>query len=234
MGLKGSPAKSTSGSGQAWAQPFAQQGAQSILDVYNQAQPGLQATQANVNSQLANLGATGRGLADQTAAFGKSAGAANGYYGNLIGGSQLSGNPYVRNILGQLDESIMNGVNSGFESAGRYGSGAYVGEAAKQLGAANSNVLYQNYNDAANRQMQAAQGATQALAQQQQAQNANATQQLAAAQLASQIPYTGINAMGNSLGALFNGGTERGATQGLLSPLAAIGAGLAANPLLFK
>jgi hypothetical protein len=228
MSLKGSPAKSTSGSAQAWAQPFAQQGAQSVLDVFNQAQPGLQATQSNVNSQLANLGATGQGLAAQTNAFGKTAGAANGYYGNLIGGSQLSGNPYVRNILGQLDQSITDQVGSQFADAGRYGSGAYVGTLANQLGNANSNVLYQNYNDAANRQMQAAQASTQALAQQQQAQNANATQQLAAAQLASQVPYTGINSLGNSLGALFNGGTSTGQKPGLIDYLMQAGSNAAA------
>jgi hypothetical protein len=84
----------------------------------------------------------------------------------------------------------------------------------KQLGNANMQVLYGNYSDEMNRRMQAAQQAEQALAQSQQAQNSNFTQQLAGQQLASQVPYTGINAMGNSLGALFNGGTSDGSEAG--------------------
>jgi len=219
MSVMGKPAKSTSGSAQAWAKPYATQAAQDVLDVYNQAQPGLQAVQGNITGQMGNLGQIGAGLNSQVGAYGATGGAANNYYKGVIGGNQLSGNPFVRNILGQLDESILNGVNSGFESGGRYGSGAYVGELAKQLGAANGQVLYSNYNDAANRQLQAAQSADQALAQQQQAQAANAQQQLAAAQLASQVPYTGINSLGNSLGALFNGGTQTGQKAGLLDYL---------------
>jgi hypothetical protein len=218
--LKGSPEKSTSGSAQTWAKPYATEGAQDVLNVYNAAQPGLQAVQGNVMGQLGNLGTTGQGLAKQTAAFGQTAGKANGFYGDVIGGQYMSGNPYIKNILGQLDQSITDQVGSQFENGGRYGSGAYVGTLANQLGNANSQVLYGNYSDEMNRRMQASQQADSALAQQQQAQSANSQQQLAAAQLASQVPYTGINALGNSLGALFNGGTSQGKTPGLLDYLA--------------
>ena len=217
--LKGSPATSTSGSAQKWAQPYATQAAQDVLSVYNANQPGLQAVQSNIMGQMGNLGSIGAGLNKQIGAYGATGGAANNYYKGVIGGDQLSGNPYVRNILGQLDEGILNNVGSSFASAGRYGSGAYVGELAKQIGAANGQVLYNNYNDAANRQLQAAQAADQALASQQQAQAANAQQQLAGAQLAANVPYTGINSLGNSLGALFNGGTSTGQKPGLLDYL---------------
>ncbi len=218
--LKGKPAKSTSASGsaQTWAKPYATQGAQDILNVYNQAAPGLQATQDNVNSQLANLRTTGSGLSAQASNFGKTAGQANSYYGDVIGGKYMSGNPYIQNIMQQLGQGITDQVGSSFEAGGRYGSGAYVGELGKQLGNTYSQLLYGNYSDEMNRRMQAAQAADSALAQSQQAQSANAQQQLAAAQLASQVPYTGINALGNSLGALFNGGTatSTGKTPGLL------------------
>jgi hypothetical protein len=219
MSLKGSPAKSTSGSAQAWAKPFATEGAKDIMSAYNAAQPGLEATQGQINTTLGNLGTAGQSLAAQTGAFGQTAGKGNAFQGDVIGGQYMSGNPYIKNILGQLDESIMNGVNSNFESAGRYGSGAYVGEMGKQLGNANMQVLYGNYSDEMNRRMQAAQQAEQALTASQQAQNSNFTQQLAGQQLASQVPYNGINAMGNSLGALFNGGTSTGQKPGLIDYL---------------
>lgn len=249
--LKGKPSKSTSASGSAqeWAQPYATQGAQDVFSAYNAAQPRLDAVSSQLNgtnANLANMGAQfgqqSQALGQQAAQFGQTAGAGNGFYGQVINGNFMSGNPYIRNILGQLDSSIMDTVNSNFESAGRYGSGAYVGDLAKQLGNANMQVLYGNYADEMNRRMAAAQQADQALAAQQnavtnseQVQNQNAQQQLAGLQLASQVPYTGMNALGNSLGALFNGGTSTstGATQGLLPALGAIGAGLASNPALF-
>ena len=71
MGLKGKPATSSSGSAQAWAQPYATQGAQDVINVYNQAQPGLQAIQSNVMGQLSGLGQTGAGLGKQASAYGK-------------------------------------------------------------------------------------------------------------------------------------------------------------------
>lgn len=224
MGLKGSPSKSssTSGSAQSWAIPIATQGANDILNVFHQQQPNLDALQGNLNQQMQGLGARGAALGRQGDAFGRTAGQGNAFLGNVIGGQFMSGNPYIRDMLKTLDEGIVNNVGSGFETGGRYGSGAYVGELAKQLGNANTNVLYGNYSDEMNRRMAATGQAQQALAQQQQAQNANSQQQLAATQLASQIPYEGMNSMGNALGALFNGGTSQstGEKKGLLDFMA--------------
>src|SRR4029078_11344918 len=98
------------------------------------AQPQLQAAQGNVNSLVSGLGKTAGAVNSRVGVDMGTAGARNKYYNSLIGGSQLSGNPYVRNILGQLDESVMNGVNSNFESGGRSGSGDYGGETVKALG----------------------------------------------------------------------------------------------------
>jgi hypothetical protein len=245
--LKGSPAKSASGSAQQWAQPYATQGAQSVIDVFNAAQPQTQANLGQINATNANLAAMGKqfgqqsaAMGQQAAAMGKTAGSANSFYNDVINGKYMSGNPYIQNMLGQLDQSILGQVGSQFESGGRYGSGAYVDDLSKQLGNANMQVLYGNYADEMNRRMQAGQQADSALAAQQsalnnseQVQNANAQQQLAGLQLANQAPYTGINALGNSLGALFNGGTSTGQTPGLLGAVGAIGAGLASNPSLF-
>lgn len=223
MGLKGKPATSSSASGSAqqWAQPYATQGAQDVLDVFNQQQPNLAALQGNLNGQMASLGAMSGQMGKQADAYGKTAGQGNGFLGDVIGGDYMSGNPYIQNIMGQLDQSIMNGVNSGFEGAGRYGSGAYVGEMGKQLGNANTQLLYGNYSDEMNRRLAASQQAQSALSDQQKAQLAATQQQLAATQLASQVPYQGINSLGNSLGALFNGGTSTstGAKPGILDYL---------------
>jgi hypothetical protein len=239
--LKGSPAKSTSGSAQQWAQPYATQGAQDVIDVFNAAQPQTQANLAAINAANANLGKLGGQLAGQTAgmgqqaaAMGKTAGSANNFYGDVINGKYMSGNPYIQNMLGQLDQSILGQVGSQFESGGRYGSGAYVDDLSKQLGNANMQVLYGNYADEMNRRMQAGQQADQALAAQQNAlnnseqqQNNNAMQQLAGLQLANQAPYTGVTALGNSLGALFNGGTSTGQKPGLLDYLMQAGSNAA-------
>jgi ABC-type transporter Mla subunit MlaD len=55
------------------------EGAKDIMSAYNAAQPGLQATQGQINTTLGNLGTAGQGLAAQTGAFGQTAGQANGY-----------------------------------------------------------------------------------------------------------------------------------------------------------
>jgi hypothetical protein len=49
-----------------------------VLNVYNAAQPGLQATQGQINTRSATSG-HGSGLAAQTGAFGATAGKANGF-----------------------------------------------------------------------------------------------------------------------------------------------------------
>jgi hypothetical protein len=86
--------------------------------------------------------------------------------------------------------------------------GPMSGRLGKQLGNANTQVLYGNYSDEMNRRMQAAGQAQQALAQQQQAQNANFAAAACRPSLRAKS-LQGINALGNSLGALFNGGTSK-------------------------
>lgn len=187
-----------------------------VLSVYNANQPNIQALSGQANANLANLQGMGQ-------RYNATAGRGNAFTSDVIGGKFMSGNPYIRNIMGQMGEQILGDVGSAFSSAGRYGSGAYTGVLADSLGDAYSQLLYGNYNDEMNRRMAATQMATDAQA-------ANAQQQLAQMALAAEIPYIGANNMASGLGALFSGGTEQSSSKstGPHPIWGAIGAGMAA------
>lgn len=211
-----SSSSSASGSAQAWATPYAQEGVNNVLSVYSANQPNIQALSGQANANLANLQGMGQ-------RYGATAGKGNAFTSDVIGGKFMSGNPYIRNIMGQMGEQILGDVGSAFSSAGRYGSGAYTGVLADSLGDAYSQLLYGNYNDEMNRRMAATQMANEAQA-------ANAQQQLAQMALAAEIPYIGANNMASGLGALFSGGTEQSSSKstGPHPIWGAIGAGMAA------
>ena len=211
-----SSSSSASGSAQQWATPYAQEGVGNVLSVYNANQPHINALTGQANANLANLSSMGQ-------KYGATAGKGNAFTSDVIGGKFMSGNPYIRNIMGQMGEQIIGDVGSQFSSAGRYGSGAYTGTLADSLSDAYGQLLYGNYSDEMNRRMAATGMANDAQA-------ANAQQQLAQMALAAEIPYTGMNNMANSLGALFSGGTEQSQSkQTGPSPIwGAVGAGLGA------
>ena len=205
--------QSTSGSAQAWAQPYASAAAGQVANVFNQNQPALQQVtneqrQAVINPLMSQFQNT-TGPANQ----------ASGYYGDVLSGKYLNGNPYMGQITTNLNRNIADQVNSQFEGAGRYGSDAYAGTLARETGAADANLAYNNYNDQMNRMGQAAQGATGA--------NIGTEQALAAAlgQNAA-LPYTGTQAYAGSLGQLMNGGTSVSYSPNTI--WGAIGAGLGA------
>src|SRR5206468_1776777 len=87
---------------------------------------------------------------------------ATGYYGDVLGGKYLNGNPYMGQIQEQTNRGIADQVNSQFEGAGRYGSDAYAGTLARETGAADAQLNYNDYNDQMNRMDSAANGATNA------------------------------------------------------------------------
>lgn len=81
-----------------------------------------------------------------------------GYYGDVLSGKYLNSNPYLDSVIGDTNRGITNEVNSNFEGAGRYGSGAHTGVLADRI-AANENALrYGNYNAERANQGTAAQG----------------------------------------------------------------------------
>jgi hypothetical protein len=218
---KSSESKSASGSGQQWATPFAQAAAGQVANVYNQNQPNLQATtdlqrQQVVNPLISEFNST---LPTSTAA--------SGYYGDVLNGKYLNGNPYLGQVTDQLNRNVADQVNSQFENAGRYGSDSYAQTLARETGAADANLSYNNYQNGLNQMGQAAQGAT--------AQNIGTEQALASAvgQNAA-LPYVGSQAYAGSLGQLMNGGTSSGVTYQPNPIFGAIGAGLGAAGQIFS
>jgi hypothetical protein len=191
-----SSSQSFSGSGQAWAQPYAQGAAGGVQSVFNQNQPGLQnmtnMVQNDLNPALMQKFQSGLPVAQQ----------GTQYNSDVLSGKYLNGNPHLQQMIDLSAGDIRENVNARMSQAGRYASGAHDGVMADSIGQMSAGMRYQNYGDEMNRMGQAAQAA------QGQVQGDNA-QLLASLGLGAELPYTGSNNLANSLGALFNGGTDK-------------------------
>lgn len=214
MGLSSSP-KSTSVSYSGSSNPqFVQpalNAASQVQGVYNANAGGLQGlTNLNNNTLVPQL------LGQSTTA-GHAANQGSGYYSDVLSGKYMNGNPFLDQILGQTREDIGNSVGGHFSQNGRYGSGANQGVMEKQMAAAENALRYQNYGDEMNRMGEAAQGA-------QQASTTDYAALLQALQQGAQMPYTGTESLANSLGALFNGGSDKSKSTGASPIWGAIGA----------
>lgn len=212
MGLS-SGGKSTSGSAQKWAQPFAKAGAASVQDVFSQNQPQLQEITKGVTSLLPGLSANYQSwnpISDQS----------QGYLSDTIGGKYLNPetNPYLQGMIDKTGRDVTDRVNSQFSMAGRYGSGAHGYGLAQGLADSENQLLYQNYGAERGMQNQAASTAPGL-------QGQNLSQLLQASGLGAELPYTGTNALANQLAALFGGGVQKGPGIGgsLLSAGAQVG-----------
>lgn len=214
MGLSGKPATSSSqsysGSGQQWATPYAQTGANSVQSVFNANQPGLQGLTDMTRNQVVNP------LLGQFQSSMGPTGQANSYYGNVLSGKYMQGNPYLGQMINQTGRDVTNNVNSQFEMNGRYGSDAHGYGLARGLADSQNALQYQNYGDEMNRMGDAAHSA-------QTAGTSDAASLMAAIGAGAEMPYAGSTNLANSLGALFSGGTETskstGAKPGLLDYL---------------
>lgn len=197
MGLFSS-AKSTSGSAQKWAQPFAKQAASSVQGVFDANQGNLQNLTNTVNSTVP-------GLSGDVAGWSPITGQTQDYYSDVIGGKYLdpSNNPGLAGILDRTARDVTNQTNSQFSMAGRYGSGAHTGVLADSLADAENNVLYQNYAQERANQGAAAGAAGQAGA-------SSLAQLLQAAGVGAELPYAGTNALSSGLSSLFSGGVQKG------------------------
>ena len=140
--------ESSSGSAQAWANPYARAGASSAQDVFNEAQPGLHnLTNITQNSLVPSMvGKFNGGMAG--------ARQAQAHWQRLLGGTQ--GNPYLDQIIGRTNRNTTDAVNSQFSQGGRYGSGAYTGVLADSLAGNEGNLRYQDYGNQTARQDAAA------------------------------------------------------------------------------
>jgi hypothetical protein len=216
---KSSESTSYSGSGQLWARPFAKRGVQAAFNAYNKAQPTLDAAVGGT-SQLAEQ------LQGKFASSQGGSAAAQGYLQDVLSGKYLNSNPQLDSIIGAASGDIRDAVNSNYAGAGRYGSAYHDDAVSNQIGNMSSNLRYGDYNSQMSRMDQAA-GMANA------ANSGDAAQALAAFGQQGQLPYTGMNALSNSLAALFSGGNSR-SVQYAPSPLwGALGAGLGAAGAYF-
>ena len=200
--MTGSKSKSTSGSGQKWAQPYAMSGANEVRSVYDAAKPNLDA-QIAANAEL---GTQLQGQMKSAGAVGKKAG---NYYDSVMSGQYLDeGNPWLQGVIDAGSKDIINNVNSQFTQAGRYGSGSHTDVLASALAELENQIRYQDYSTERGYMQDAAQGSLSAEQARVQAQQAAAQQLLAQQAMAAELPYTGANNLASQLGTLFNGGTS--------------------------
>jgi hypothetical protein len=217
-GKSKSTSKSYSGSGQLWAQPHAQAAVGNVQGVFNQAQPGLQKLTDIAQNQLVPS------LVNRFNQAQPGSDAARNYNMNVVNGGFMDGNPHLSAIMGRVRDDVGNDVNSMFARSGRYGSGAHQDVLTDSLADAQSNLLYQNYGT----EMARRDAAAAALNQQG---TSDAGVALGSLGVGAELPYTGANSLANSLGALFQGGTETTKTKqgsglfgGLLGAAGQIGA----------
>lgn len=210
---KTSESTSYSGSGQAWARPFAKAAAGTSFGVYDQAAPNLRKMSQNAFTLSDEL----RGRFNEGAA---AAGVGRQHLMNTISGGP-QGNPFLDQILGRTRENVIGDVNSQFSSAGRYGSGAHTGVLTDRLADAENQARFQDFNQQQGRMDMAANslaGANQG----------EAAQAIGALPVAAGLPYTGTGALASQLAALFSGGQSNSVSYGPNPLWGALGAGLGA------
>lgn len=193
----GGGSKSTSGSAQKWAQPYAKAGASEVQSVYNQNKDSLASITNSVTSTLP-------GLSDTFSAWSPVTQQSQGYYGDVLSGKYLdpSNNTALQSILDRTARDVTGNVNSQFSQAGRYGSAAHTDVLSRNLAEAENSVLADQYNRERTMMDQAASAAPQQQA-------SSLAQLLQAAGVGAELPYTGTNALASQLSALFSGGTQK-------------------------
>ncbi len=209
-----SESTSTSGSAQRWANPYARAATESIQNTYNGFQPTLQ-------NAVGNTQALGNQLSGQYSSGQAGAAAGQQYYGDVLAGKYLSGNPEMDAMIAKMQGSVGDRVNSNFALSGRYGSGAHTGVLANELAGAESQMRYNDYNSQMGRMDNAA-------AQVGQNNNQNASLALGAQGQLATMPWAGMTAYSGALGNLFNGGTQRSVSYAPNPIWGAIGSGLGA------
>lgn len=198
MGISGGGG-STSGSAQKWAQPYAKAAASSAQGVYDANQGNLQQMSSDVQGLMP-------GLINQFQQGNAGVDAANSYATDVLGGKYLNGNPYMSGMIDQTANDVTGRVNANFGSRGSFGGTAHTAALGTALANAENQMRYGNYSDEMSRMAQAA-SMTPQLAQ---AEYTGLNPILQTAGVGAELPYTGINALSNNLGSLFNGGKTKG------------------------
>lgn len=168
---KGSSNTTTKSVSEPWSgvKPYLTSAYKDAQNIYNQGAPGYYSGQliapqsADTQAALSSLAQRGANGSDVTRA-------AQGQLQDTLSGTYLNGetpgfqgalNAATRPIIDNYTKTIMPGLDSNFSSAGRYGSGAHAmaeGDAANGLSNSiadtTSKMVYQNYGDERNRQIQ--------------------------------------------------------------------------------
>lgn len=211
---KSSESKSYSGSGQPWATPFARAGIQQVMTAYERGIPYL-------DEALQGIGTLNKQIVGDYGAGQEVAAQGRQYYGDILSGKYMQGNPYLEQMISRTREGVADGVNSQFTLGGRYGSGAHAGMLTKEMANAENAMRFNNYALESGRMDQAA-GAGQAA-------NANlAGQAMGGYGALASMPWGGMNSLGNALGALMSGGSARSVSYAPSPIWGAIGSGLGA------
>lgn len=117
------------------AQPYILKNLQQQDTVFNASQPDLMNAAAD---QRATYGRVAPGA--EAGVIG-----AQGLVNRNLSGANLQGNPYLDAILGRTRESVTNGVNDQFGSAGRFGGGMHQAILARELASAENQARYGDY-----------------------------------------------------------------------------------------
>lgn len=136
-------------------QPYLQQGYQGAQNLYQNYTP-----QYYPNSTVADMNNDQSGALNSIYNFGMapsaSATAANNFATDTLNGNYLSaGNPYFGGMVNQIAQSVQPQVDSQFEAAGRYGSGAAANAFASALTNQAGQLAFNNYTNEQNNQIKA-------------------------------------------------------------------------------
>lgn len=211
---KSSESNSYSGSGQEWARPFARRAVNGAFSANENAQP-------NLDRAVHATGGIAGQLTDMFGASQTQTGQARDYISKVLSGGYMNNNPYLQQNIDSSNNGIRNNVNSTFEGAGRYQSGAHQSVLQSGIAQNEQQMRGQDYQQQMARMDNAAGMATQMNGQ-------NASQALAAYGMNAELPYAGSDHLATQLGALFNGGTSNSVGYSPNPIWGAIGAGLGA------
>jgi hypothetical protein len=193
MGKKSTKSSQTSTSAPpSWAVPILEGASNSILDTVKGNQGNLSSLSSSLNNLLPQIGR----MAMDTSTLNGGLGYAN----DVLGGKYLNANPYVDQMAQQAGQNAGNFVNSSFSMAGRTGGGNNIERTAEGVANAENAIRFQNYQNERGLQSQAAS----MLPGYQASRTAGLAPLLGAYQTAADIPYSGIQNLGQ-IGGLLGG-----------------------------
>jgi hypothetical protein len=184
--------------------------------VYNANAGNLAGISQGLNAQIPGL--TARAFGDQPGVA-----QAQQYAQDTLGGKYLNNNPYVNDMVSLAREGAGDSINSYFGRSGRVGGGNHQERLAQGLSEAELGVRSGIYSQERQLQQNAA-GMVPGLAQ---AQYAGIPTALQTAQVAAELPYTGVNNNSRNVGGLLGQYTNQRQSGGLGSLLLQAGGNLA-------